>query len=327
MVKPLSIRLLVTLLVFGCYSLCADTIVLDGIVYRSLANVSSRLGTQLETLDEGKYVILQSKWSKLELTRGSRICRFNGTILYFGNEVIEQNKDLYLPELDWQFTLAPLLISQRLSPTQKTLRTVVLDPGHGGKDPGAINNDAGLFEKDLTLAVTLHLEKRLKKQGYKVLVTRRKDTFLTLQERSTFASKNKADLFISIHFNSASNELARGIEVFAYTLLNQPSTHRSTISDEDRIFRRANRYDALNILLAYNSQANLIRVTGESDRGVKRARFAVIEDIECPGILVELGFMQNPETALKLKQDAYLQTLAQGLEAGILAYHRRLQSP
>ena len=279
----------------------------------------------LKSENEGKEVTLQSKWSVIEFTKGSRIIEINGTKVYLGYPVVEHKKALYLPELDWQFTISPILIPPKISPRQQSIRTIVIDPGHGGKDPGAQNLKENQNEKDFTLKVAKVLEKKLKKQGFKVYLTRKNDSFIELKDRPIFARKRKADLFISVHFNASNNESANGIESFAYTLLNQPSSSRTKADASDKLFRRANRNDSLNILLAYYMQQNLITDTDETDRGVKRARFTVLEELHCPGVLLELGFVRNPKTSNNLKSQAYLDALADSIVKSVLQYQKRLQ--
>jgi len=279
---------------------------------------------KLTSLEKGKYVQLQSKWSRIEFSRGSRIIKINDVKLYLGFPTVEQNHVLFIPELDWQFTVSPILIPPDLTEAQSTLRTIVIDAGHGGKDPGAYNTKLELNEKALTLEVAKLLEKRLKKLGYKTYLTRKNDKFIELTERPAQARKRKADLFVSIHFNSSETESAQGIESYAYTLLNQPSTSRNTVDAGDKIFRRANRNDNLNILLAYYTQSNLISATHETDRGVKRARFTVLEELQCPGVLVELGFLRNPDTAKKLLTETYLDQLSAALANAIVDYQKRI---
>jgi len=279
----------------------------------------------LNSAKEGHEIILKSKWSKIRFTKGSRVIEINDTKVYLGYPVIEHKKSLYMPELDWQFTLSPILVPPKISPRQRNVKTIVIDPGHGGKDPGAQNLKEKQNEKDLTLRVAKSLEKKLKKQGFKVYLTRNNDSFIELRDRTIFARKRKADLFISVHFNASNNESANGIESFAYTLLNQPSTSRKKANAGDKLFRRANRNDSLNILLAYYMQHNLVADTSETDRGVKRARFTVLEELHCPGVLLELGFVRNPKTSTNLKKNAYLDTLADSIVKSVLQYQKRLQ--
>lgn len=302
----------------------ADTFLSNGVLYRSVSEIGNRLGMKLESGDDGRSTRLSSQWTQMDFVNGSRIFRINGIRMYLGYPTLERSGTLYVPELDWQFTISSILIPPRLSSHQKQLRTIVLDAGHGGKDPGAQNLSLGLNEKDLTLEVSKRLERHLKRAGFQVVLTRKNDRYLTLKQRSDIARQVKADLFLSLHFNASTQDSANGIETFAFTLLNQPSTSRSELDASDKIFRRANRYDALNTLLAYTVQKHLIHSTKQTDRGVKRSRFWVLEDLSCPGALVELGFIRHPETATQLQSDAYLELLATTLTTAIVQYQARL---
>ncbi len=302
----------------------SETISVEGITYRSIPEIASKLGMNISSDDYGQKVTLESKWSKVEFVNGSRLIKVNGAKMHLGFSLFEKEKTLYMPELDWQFTLSPILIPVQISPHQKRIHSIIIDPGHGGKDPGAQNSKLGLKEKELTLAVSKLLEKQLKKMGYKVYLTRRTDKFIELGDRPLLASKKKADLFISIHFNASENDSAVGVESYAYTLLNQPSSSRSTTDNVDRVFRRANRNDSLNVLLAYYLQTSILKNTNEVDRGIKRARFTVLETLPCPGALVELGFINNPQTGANLKTTAYLESLANGILEAIVQYQTRI---
>lgn len=304
----------------------AETIVSNGVLYRSVSEISNRLGMKLESGDDGRITRLSSQWTEMDFVNGSRIFRINGIRMYLGYPTLERSGTLYVPELDWQFTISSILIPPRLSSHQKQVRTIVLDAGHGGKDPGAQNLTLGLDEKDLTLEVAKRLERHLKKAGFQVVLTRKNDRYLPLKQRSTIARQAKADLFLSLHFNASTQNSANGIETFAFTLLNQPSTSRTELDASDKIFRRANRYDALNTLLAYTVQKHLIHATKQVDRGVKRSRFWVLEELSCPGALVELGFIRHPETATQLQSEAYLERLASTLATAIVQYQQRLNA-
>jgi N-acetylmuramoyl-L-alanine amidase len=202
----------------------------------------------------------------------------------------------------------------------------VIDPGHGGHDPGALNPSLHVKEKDLCLKVAKKLAALLKKNDFKVILTRSDDRFLSLEERSALSRKKKADLFLSIHFNASTNPDANGIETFAYTLLNHPSTGRTELADADRIYQRANRQDSANFLFAFALQDELLRRTAARDRGVKRSRFVVIENLNCPGALVELGFVSHQETAEKLLKTGHVDQLASAIATAIERYATYTQS-
>jgi N-acetylmuramoyl-L-alanine amidase len=203
--------------------------------------------------------------------------------------------------------------------------TVVLDPGHGGQDSGA-RGPHGL-EKDIALKTALRAAALLRARGFKVVLTRSTDTFVTLENRVAIANRHPRAVFVSIHFNHASNRAARGIETFALAPV-------GTISAIDRWpernlgKRRGNSRDAENIALATAVQNSVLRrleLARPVDRGVKRARFSVISGITVPGILFEGGFVAHAEEGKLLVHPTYQQMLAEGLVRGIENYRRALQ--
>ena len=299
--------------------LSADVIQHNGITYRNLSEVSTKLRAETRQLNEGNTWELSNKRNKLTFRSGSRAIHLNDTPVYLGYPIIKSKKSLYIPELDWRFTLSPILHASKRT---RQIKRIVLDPGHGGKDPGAINESAKLYEKDLTLAVCKKLKPILKKQGFEVFLTRSNDKYLTLEERTQYARSKRADLFISIHFNASTNTNAEGIETFAYTLLSQPSTSRSIADQNDRRFHPANRYDSQNTRLAYFIHKSLARSFDTPNRGIKRARFTVLETLACPGALLELGFLSHPESAAKLSKNKEILKLVDAIVEGIQTYSK-----
>ena len=313
---------LVLVAAFATPYLSADTIKSGGVTYRSVSEIASSLGMKSQWDPSADRQILKSRWTEIVFRKESRFIELNSVRIYLGYPVIEKKHRLYMPELDWQFTLSPILLQHKTRP--RPIRTIVIDAGHGGKDPGAQNKALKLNEKDLTLKVARKLERRLEKEGYRVYLVRKDDRYIELQDRSRFAKKRNAGLFISIHFNSSDNGTASGVETFAYTLVNQPSTTRHRADASDRVFHRANRNDSRNILFAYYLQQSLLEKSSEKDRGVKRARFTVLENLSCPGALVELGFINHSETARHLRKDVYIDELASRIYSGIIQYDRRI---
>ncbi|MGL6184605.1 MAG: N-acetylmuramoyl-L-alanine amidase [Clostridium chrysemydis] len=162
---------------------------------------------------------------------------------------------------------------------------IVIDPGHGGKDPGAISN--GLREKDINLKISKALKEELLRDGFTVKLTREDDTFLSLKERSDIGNSFKGDLFISIHCNSSLNADASGTEVFIYNLKN-----RETKDLGERI--------ALEISKSLNLK----------NRGVKEGNFAVLRCTKMKAILIETAFLSNKKDSKKLKENFRLFSVA-----------------
>jgi N-acetylmuramoyl-L-alanine amidase len=165
---------------------------------------------------------------------------------------------------------------------------VVIDPGHGGKDPGAVAS--GLNEKDLNLEISLELLRILNERQSKAALTRSEDVYLSLEQRCEMALNLKADRFLSIHCNAASDQSATGIEVF-----------HAPVSDPGEIFA-----------LALHQELTKL---GRVDRGVKPAGYFVLKHTRMPACLVECGFITNPEEAEWLKN--HIPEIAQALARGI----------
>lgn len=215
---------------------------------------------------------------------------------------------------------------------------VVIDPGHGGKDPGAVSNDGQLREKEVTLKIADRVKERLEKNypGITVALTRKEDTFLPLQERTACANSLNADLFVSIHCNAAEDASSRGIETYYLSKASSRKAMASAARENGIPPDRMSDIDATLLDLLMDSKKNesvrlaetvhhsLIRtVKGANslkrDRGVKRAPFYVLLGAKMPAVLVECGFINGRERD-KLKQPSYLDSLATGISDGIGTY-------
>ena len=247
----------------------------------------------------------------------------NDLKVYLGYPVAKHRGSLYISKNDFRKVLIPLLVPKAIKNPKKLYR-IVIDPGHGGKDPGTQNHRYNLSEKDLVLKVAQKLKLLLQKRGYKVLMTRNSDVFLRLEERAEFSNRNRADLFLSLHFNAASTKSVHGLETFLYTPPYQPSTYRTKYLASDKIIRKGNINDDWNIIVGSLVQRRILRTMRLKDRGIKKARFQVLRDITSPGMLLELGFLSNDATARSLRSDDYLFNLALSITNGVLDYQKLL---
>lgn len=215
------------------------------------------------------------------------------------------------------------------------VRKIVIDPGHGGKDPGAMA--FGLKEKDIVLKIAKKVETVLiSKYKYQVALTRAKDTYLPLEERTAIANTQGGDLFISVHVNAHPDKTIGGIETYFLNLAtnadamrvaaleNATSTH--SISELQNILSdlMKNSKIAESSRLAQFVHSNLVGGTKKAyktkDLGVKQAPFYVLIGAEMPAILAEISFITNPEEAKLLQDEVYLQRMAEQIAAGIAAY-------
>ena len=296
----------------------------EGRAYVDLATAGGRLGMSAYWLRGYKTFRLRSQWTTIDVGKGARILYLNRMPIYLGFPTHEAGDRLYLAAADYQHVLQAILTPQ-LFPGKPSLGRIVLDPGHGGKDPGAQNAAHGLKEKNLVLDVARRLRRALEEAGFEVIMTRDDDVYIPLERRPRIANRARADLFISIHFNAVASAKPEGSETFAFTPQFQASSKFAKPSRQDNRSYPGNANDPWNTLLGYHLQRAMTQRTGGVDRGLKRARWSVLRPLECPGVLVELGFVSHPETARKLRNAGYRQTLAQSLYDGIIRYGNRLQ--
>ncbi|MDU4892248.1 MAG: N-acetylmuramoyl-L-alanine amidase [Clostridium sp.] len=183
----------------------------------------------------------------------------------------------------------------RISGKSGTKGTIVVDPGHGGRDPGAIG-PSGLQEKDVVLKVGLKVRDLLESYGYKVVMTRTTDVYLSLQERCDIANNSEADFFISIHNNSFEKPTVHGTETFSH-----------------------NDYD-LGAQMARSIQNNLVSALGRYNRGHKTSDFYVLRNTKMPAALTELAFISNPTEEALLKTDEFQTKAAKAIVQGIVGF-------
>lgn len=229
---------------------------------------------------------------------------------------------------------------QSSTPTFEQLRTIVIDPGHGGEDLGAIGV-AGVLEKELTLAVAIRLRDRLAESNpeLQVVLTRADDTYPTLSERLWVANTLDADLFVSIHFNAAANTLAEGIETYylapAGTVPGEvvpgfedcgpahPHAEVGVAGDlHSTIVEDLVRTGAIvtSAQVAESVQESLLAVTDATDRDVRQAQFRVLRGARMPAIVVELGFLTHAREGMRLVDVDYHELLVDGLVEALLDY-------
>jgi N-acetylmuramoyl-L-alanine amidase len=266
---------------------------------------------------------LRGPRSTLVLYKDSRRAEVD-KILVWLNDPLELVKGKWcLSNLDVEKSLEPILRPVALLAKQGH-RLVVLDPGHGGKDSGA-ESAAGLLEKTVALDIAERVRKHLEGAGYKVVLTRDDDTFLELAERAKRAKDWKADLFVSIHLNSVDRYDAAGVETFALSLPGHPSTNDPAGHVPSHISHPGNRHDAANAALCFLIQKSLVEGNQVEDRGLRRARFQVLRQAECPAALVECGFLSNPREAGRLSVAYYREKMALSLAQGVDNYLREVK--
>jgi N-acetylmuramoyl-L-alanine amidase len=233
-----------------------------------------------------------------------------------------------IAQMDLDTAVRPLVFPQK--PSAKKITTICLDPGHGGKDTG--NRVGGVFfghnEKTYTLALALELRNQLKRAGFNVILTRMTDTFVPLPARPAVANRRGADLFVSLHFNAfqADPKSVEGPETYCITPVGAASSNAQGEGADDGA-TPANRVEQKSLLLAYQMEKSLVKNLGVTDRGVRRARFAVLRDAAMPAILIEGGYMTNPAEGKKIYNSAYRRQMAAAMVKGILSYQKLTVPP
>jgi N-acetylmuramoyl-L-alanine amidase len=216
--------------------------------------------------------------------------------------------------LDLQKTLQPLVLEAPMSFLRTDL-SIVIDPGHGGEDSGTTSVLGNGYEKEFTLDWSRRLGSLLATNGWRVYFTRTNDADLSVSNRIAFAEAHQASVFLSLHFNSsAPNNQQSGLETYCLTPTGMPSTLTRGFGDDLGLAFPNNTFDAQNLQLALRVHRELLQVNGKRDRGVRRARFlGVLRGQHCPAILVEGGYLSNPQEARRIADPGYRQKLAEAV--------------
>jgi len=264
----------------------------------------------------------------MKLQIGSQECLMNGVKFVFSYSVEESGGRAWMSRIDLTKLVDPVLRPNYI-PDAGNFKTVIIDPGHGGKDPGATN---GLgTEAAYNLDVANRLKKKLSdpKLGYNVLLTRDSDRYLTLQERVQIANRvNENAIFISLHHNSGGSA-ARGLETFTLSPIGVAHYGRG-LNASDFQMRTGNSHDSGNVALATAIHGSLLTYLKEPktkksytlDRGIKRARFSVLTGVKHPAVLVECGFMTHPYEARLIHNEAYRNTVAEAIARAVVKYSK-----
>jgi N-acetylmuramoyl-L-alanine amidase len=278
-------------------------------------------------LEHDKTVELQGRNARLQFNVDSRSdarrAQVNGVQVMLAFPILYQNGRPYISQIDLAETLGPVL-SPPTNPRGINIKTICLDPGHGGNDPGyqVGSND----EKKYTLLFAQEVRAQLKAAGFNVVMTRTTDVKIPLEDRTAIARKARADLFVCLHFNAfPDDKQVRGTEVYCCTPAGAYSFNSKGEGDTRWVV--GNRNDEKNMLLAYQMQKSYGKNVGFEDRGVRRARYQVLREATMPAILIEGGYMSNPTEGKKIFDSTYRKQMAKAVVDGILAYKRITRGP
>jgi N-acetylmuramoyl-L-alanine amidase len=222
----------------------------------------------------------------------------------------------------------------------RRVREVIIDPGHGGKDPGALGR-RGTREKDIVLDVARRVSRLLEREGVNVQMTRRRDEFISLQERTEIACRSHADLFVSIHANSSPVKAVSGMEIYSLRDLDfsekneaQRKANMELVYDQLQMKKGDRDLDSIvsdmlyahkreeSVTLASQISRDVPKLVKNKSRGTKEARFYVLRNTMVPSVLVEIGFLTNPQEEKLLRTPLYRQKLASALANSIVQYVR-----
>lgn len=291
---------------------------------------------------------------KVVFTKDDKVAKMmvDSNLVLLDNKVqlIDKNIEFYhgTPVIPYTFTyraLAPFFKEEYIEsivPTARIsglpIKNVVIDPGHGGKDPGAIGR-SGLREKDVTLDIAKRLKSILKTQGVNVTLTREYDEFISLGQRAAVANREDADFLISIHANASRSRWISGVEVF-YLSEAIDESQRSLSAAENYNLNLRENYSGKNtaailwdLIYKENRRSSidlaelicyfLSRDLAQRNRGNKPAQFYVLKGTNIPAVLIEVGFISNRKEEEKLRERSYREKIAQAIAAGLTQYNQR----
>jgi len=288
--------------------------------YLSVDNIAKFYGLLGNVDSTGKSVVLNNGRNQLQVTLDSRECIVNGVRNWLCFPVIAHDNKFLVSRIDLAKTIEPQLRPHMIQRSGR-IQTIVLDPGHGGYDKGAASSFGN--EKDFALDVARKLRPMLQAKGFKVVMTRENDVFIPLEVRARIANQTKDSIFVSIHFNATgSNPAATGFEIFSLTPRGAPSTNDDSLALHFVNMQAGSAMEAQSFELAavvYHSMCG--HFLQEFDRGIKRARFAVLRRTQIPAVLVEGGFLsESTGDAKRIADPEFRKQLADSICVGIEGY-------
>ena len=290
----------------------------EGQDYVSFANVAQFYQFPRFT-QVNQAVSLASDRTSLRAQAGTSEFSLNGVRFFSDYPLLVRGEENLISAIDVAKIIEPVLRPNRIANAQP-ITTIVLDPGHGGDDSGTTTVLGN--EKIYTLDVALVARDELLRAGFKVEMTRSKDENVSLEQRVEFANRFSDALMISIHFNSAPG--GSGVETYALAPAGVPSNtsaeeHPATTGIQ---LYPGNEHDAANIALAAAIQGAVLSQVSVFDRGVRHARFLVLRESRLPAVLVEAGFLNDPNEAAKIASPSYRQQLGQALARAVTTYQQ-----
>jgi N-acetylmuramoyl-L-alanine amidase len=290
----------------------------SGSDYLSVDNISRFYGLPAGIAPSGEKVDFETVKNPLEFVSGSRETMINGARSWLCFPVIEQDGKFLVSRTDVAKTIEPLVRPHRV-PNVGKVQTVVLDPGHGGYDRGQVSRFG--YEKDFALDVARRLRPLLQSKGLRVIMTREGDYFVPLEVRAQIANAARDSIFVSIHFNATNDDPnATGFEIFSFTPRGAPSTSDGAVAPTALSTQPGSTVDAQSMALSACIYHSLLGHLPEYDRGIKRARFAVLRLTKVPAVLIEGGFLTEQGECKLIAQKDWRTRLAHAMSVGIESY-------
>jgi len=326
MLLPLKHRLALAF-VCGFFALASTTtfagddwkiIKISGHDYLTVDNISRFYGLPAGVVAQGEKMRFETVKNPLEFVSGSREAMINGARSWLCFPLIEQDGKYLVSRTDLAKTIEPLVRPHRVL-NVGNVQTVVLDPGHGGYDKGQVSRYG--YEKDFALDVARKLRPLLQAKGARVIMTREGDYFVPLEVRAKIANAARNSIFVSIHFNATNDDPnATGFEIFSFTPRGAPSTSDTALTSSSYSMQPGSEVDAQSMALSACIYHSLLGHIPEYDRGIKRARFAVLRLTKVPAVLIEGGFLTERGECKLIANKDWRAKLAGAIGVGIESY-------
>ena len=295
-----------------------QVIKVNGHDYLSVDNISKFYELPAEVVPSGAKIQKETADRPLEFVSGSREAIIKGARSWLCFPVIEQDGKSLVTRTDVAKTIEPLVRPHRV-PNVGNVQTVVLDAGHGGHDKGQVSRYGA--EKDFALDVARKLRTILQAKGLKVIMTREGDYFVPLEVRAKIANSARNSIFVSVHFNATNDDPnATGFEIFSFTPRGAPSTSDTNVNARSFNMQPGSSVDAQSVALSACIYHSLLGHLPEYDRGIKRARFAVLRLTKVPAVLIEGGFLTERGESKLISNKDWRAKLAGAIGIGIENY-------
>ena len=332
-------------------SLTKEARTFDGVQYLPLVKICDTYGLDCRWDTFANTATIQRKSNRILLRAGSSTMLVNGTQKKMDRPVVVSSNIVFVPVSFVKNDLGPMIGArpaakavERETAKRVTIRRIVLDPGHGGKDAGAMGKRAHLREKDMVLLLSKKIKDILEGEGIEVVMTRDDDTFIPLPRRTDIANRSGADLFVSIHMNASRSRAMRGFE--CYFLSNATDDNARALEAFEDSSLRMNKEASLehskqldktlwDMALTENRResselagyicSSIEESFAMRNRGIRSARFYVLKHTQMPSILVEAGYISNRYEEMKLRDPLFLDKIASAVAQGILKYKKEYE--